>query len=233
VEAANAGYLEVVSTYIHLNPARAGLIEIGKERLKSYRWSSYPWYVASGGRAPAWLKRERVMQGLGLASGDRRGYAAYIEGRVLELGLKAGRKGLEAQWRQLRRGWYVGGDGFFGQLRRRLEKAVRGRRRESHSGAARRAHDELAAEKILEAGLKALGLTRERLEPMRKGAPEKVALAGWIRERTTVSLRWVSERLRMGHSGNVSRGARRLPRKAARRVEQMKATLERLHQIEQ
>src|SRR5665213_1655480 len=50
VEAANAGYLEVVSSYIHLNPARAGLIEIGKERLKTYRWSSYPRYLAGEGK---------------------------------------------------------------------------------------------------------------------------------------------------------------------------------------
>jgi tetratricopeptide (TPR) repeat protein len=56
--------------------------------------------------------------------------------------VEAGRGGLEEQWRQMRRGWYVGGEGFFGELRERLEKAVRGRRRESHSGAARRAHDE-------------------------------------------------------------------------------------------
>ena len=61
VEAANAGYLETVSTYIHLNPARAGLIGIGKEKLKSYRWSSYPWYLNRAGKRPAWLKVERVL----------------------------------------------------------------------------------------------------------------------------------------------------------------------------
>src|ERR1035438_4875458 len=38
-----SGYFGVVSTYIHLNPARAGLIEIGKEPLRRYRWSSYRW----------------------------------------------------------------------------------------------------------------------------------------------------------------------------------------------
>ena len=228
VEAANAGYWEVVSTYIHLNPARAGLMEAGKERLKGYRWSSYPWYLAAGGRGPEWLERERVMGSLGLAPEDRRGYEAYIEGRVLEIGMQAGGEGLEEQWRQMRRCWYVGGEGFFGQLRKRLEKAVRGRRRESHSGAARQAHDELAAEKMLETGLKALGLRMEGLSAMRKGAPEKVALAWWIRERTTVSLRWVSERIRMGHSGNVSQGARKLSRTGARKLKQMKSVLEQI-----
>jgi len=35
---------------------------------------------------------------------ETRGCEAYIEGRVLELGSKAGRKELDAQWRELRRG---------------------------------------------------------------------------------------------------------------------------------
>jgi REP element-mobilizing transposase RayT len=42
VEAANAGYLETLTTYIHLNPARAGLIAIGKERLSNTRLSLPP-----------------------------------------------------------------------------------------------------------------------------------------------------------------------------------------------
>jgi REP element-mobilizing transposase RayT len=233
VEATHAGYWEVVSTYIHLNPARAGLIEAGKERLKGYRWSSYPWYLTVGGRGPEWLHRERVMESLGLAPEDRRGYESYIEGRVLEIGMQAGRGGLEEQWRQMRRGWYVGGEGFFGELRNRLEKAVRGRRRESHSGAARQAHDELAAEKMLQTGLKALGLKMEALKAMRKGAPEKVALAWWLRERTTASLRWVGERLRMGHSGNVSQGARKLRRTGAQKLKQLKSVLEQISEKEQ
>ena len=36
--------------YIHLHPARAGLVRIGKESLKRYRWSSYPRYLSPAGR---------------------------------------------------------------------------------------------------------------------------------------------------------------------------------------
>ena len=36
-----ANYFPVVGTCIHLNPAGAGLIRIGQERLKRDRWSSY------------------------------------------------------------------------------------------------------------------------------------------------------------------------------------------------
>jgi putative transposase len=45
VDGAKGNYLGVVSTYIHLNPARAKLIQIGHERFDRYRWSSYPWYL--------------------------------------------------------------------------------------------------------------------------------------------------------------------------------------------
>jgi putative transposase len=40
VEADSAEYFQTVSTYIHLNPARAKLIRIGEEKLWRYPWSS-------------------------------------------------------------------------------------------------------------------------------------------------------------------------------------------------
>src|SRR5439155_15177234 len=95
-------YLQVVSTYIHLNPARARLIRVGEERLKSYPWSSYPAYLR--GKGFPWLDWQPVLGALGLKSGDSRGYEAYLEGRVLELASRGGRKELEEEWKRLRRG---------------------------------------------------------------------------------------------------------------------------------
>jgi REP element-mobilizing transposase RayT len=232
VEAGDEGYWEAVSTYIHLNPARSGLIQIGKERLTRYRWSSYGWYVGRNGRVPGWFCRERVMGSLRLGPEDRRGYEAYMEGRVLELGLKAGRADLEEQWKALRRGWHVGSRGFMETLCERIERAMGGRRRESHSGQAKREHGQAAAEKLLAEGLAVLGLKNEDLPRMRKGAAEKVALAGWLRERTTVSLRWLGERLAMGHYSNVSHGEDRLGARALRKVEPMRRKLNRLPEKE-
>src|SRR5829696_2716098 len=105
-------YLQVVSTYIHINPARAGLIKIGEQKLQSYCWSSYPLYLNGKRGAPVWLCRQRVLDSLNLPQTDGHGYAAYMEGRVLELGLKGRRKELEAQWKALRRGWYLGAREF-------------------------------------------------------------------------------------------------------------------------
>src|SRR5437879_7300634 len=116
------------------------------------------------------------MGSLGLAEKQGRGYEAYIEGRVLELSSKAGRKELDEQWKALRRGWYVGGESFAEKLKEGLQKAVQGRRRESHSGPAKAAHDQAAAEQSLAHGLRAIGLDRSALQELPKGAPEKLVL---------------------------------------------------------
>jgi hypothetical protein len=105
-------YLQVVSTYIHLNPARAHLIKIGQELLRSYCWSSYPAYVRPRSGAVPWLVQQRVLGSLGLGPTECKSYEAYLESRVLELGTKAGRKELEREWKALRRGWYVGTESF-------------------------------------------------------------------------------------------------------------------------
>jgi putative transposase len=205
-------YLQVVSTYIHLNPARAGLIEIGEQKLKSYCWSSYPFYIAGSTGAPAWLCCQAVLDSLGVRHAQRKGYEAYMEARVLELGIKAGRKELEEQWKVLRRGWYVGTREFGRDLEKQLDKARSGRRRESHSGPARQAHDEAAAEAMIVAGLRALGLEETQLTHLPKGAPEKAGLAWLVRQRSTVSLRWVSQRLDMGDYTRVSQAVSRVDR---------------------
>src|SRR5271168_3635592 len=70
IDGKEPGYFEVVGSYIHLNRARAGLIRIGREPLKRYRWSSYPAYVSRSVPATPWLCRERVLAASGLAEGD-------------------------------------------------------------------------------------------------------------------------------------------------------------------
>jgi len=219
-------YFQVVSTYIHLNPARAKLIQLGKERLKVYPWSSYPMYLRGGG--PDWLERNRVIGSLGLKLRDGRGYEAYIEGRVLELASKAGREGFDEEWKSLRRGWFVGDSEFRGRLAARLEKALKRRRRESHSGSAKAAHGEAEAERRLERGLGHLGLTPRDLKDLPKAAAEKVVMAWWLRETTTVSLRWVSERLGMGHYTRVTQAISRMKHRPARKHEKLRRQLLRL-----
>jgi hypothetical protein len=144
---------------------------------------------------------------------------------VLELGSKAGRKELEEEWRALRRGWFVGAKDFGENLQERMEQALQGRRRESHSGAARVEHDAAAAERQLAGALKLLGLGPEALAKLPRGAPEKVALAWWLRERTTVTLRWAAERLGMGHYTRVTQAVSRMKHRPGRRLKQIQQRL--------
>jgi len=232
VDGQDEDYFPVVSTYIHLNPARAGLIRIGEERLKRYRWSSYPWYLNRAGKRAGWLSTDRVLGSLGFGPEAVKGYEAYIEGRVLELGSKAGRKELEEEWEALRRGWYVGSEGFLEKLQGQLEQVMKGRRRESHSGEAKVAHDEAAAERELQRAFRTLGLDEDAVKRLAKGAAEKAVLAWWVRRRTTVSLRWVSERLKMGHYSRVTQAIRRAECRPGRKINQIKHKLARLESLE-
>jgi hypothetical protein len=63
VDGEQGNYFGVVSTYIHLNPARAKLIRIGKESLARYPWSSYPAYVCEGGRLSSGVAADRACDG--------------------------------------------------------------------------------------------------------------------------------------------------------------------------
>ena len=152
VDGAEGNYWAVVSTYIHLNPARAGLIRIGQERLSSYRWSSYPDYLkVLAPRAP-WLVTAQVLGSLGLAPEEVEGDEAYVEARVLELGMQAGREELAQQWKVLRRGWCLGGAAFKERMLTLVGGPLRQGRRHSYSGPAKREPGEAEAERLLARG---------------------------------------------------------------------------------
>ena len=121
----------------------------------------------------------------------------------------------------------MGGAGFLAKLEAPLAGACAGRQRESQSGPGKAAHDEAAAERALALALGALGLSRAELEQMPKSAPEKLVLAWWLRQRTTAPLRWVSERLAMGHFTRVSQAISQVKRRPGRRHEQIQRRLSR------
>jgi len=225
IDGASPGHLDVVGTYIHLNPARAGLLHAGEEPLRKYRWSSFPWYVKGLRQGPPWLRRDRLFGALGLREEHGKRYEAYIESRVLELGLKTGRQGLEEKWKALRRGWYVGEASFLQRLEEKLGALVAGKKRESHGGGARQAHSESAARQLLADGLSALQMSRADLLALPMGAAEKTVLAWWLRGRTTVSLRWVGQALAMGHYTRAAQAVSRMRRSPARKLEKLKQRL--------
>jgi len=200
-------YFETVSTYIHLNPVRAKLVRLGAgQKLRSYRWSSYPAYVT--GSRPSWLEVERVLRETGAGGNNRTGrrrYEAYVESRALEVE-QQGRPAeeLEEEWRRIRRGWYLGSESFRDRLLEGLGQVLHGKRKESLGGEGVRERLGQDAEEELHWAMSVLGWQEGELVDGAKGSERKQVLAWWLRKRTVVGRAWIAERLRMGHLTRVT-----------------------------
>jgi REP element-mobilizing transposase RayT len=205
VESGTAHYFSVVSTYIHLNPARAALFDLHRGRLEDYTWSSYPGYLQPD-RRQQWLCVERVLGAYDLAD-DRRGrleYRRFMEEQVA--GIVSGDDCAEADQdrSRIRRGWYLGSESFVDSLLDRLDGIRSAKASGSLAGDAVDEHEERQAERLLEIGMMRLSLSSESLGVLAKGASEKRVLAWYVRSRTTVSNAWLAQRLSCGHPGNIS-----------------------------
>lgn len=201
-------YFSVVSAYIHLNPVRAGLLRLGEQPLTSYPWSSYPFYFKGPEDRPAWMQVERILGELGCLAADdhsRQSYTTYMECCASEWGTPKGRQRLEKQWHMIRHGWYIGSKDFRNQLLVEVGRIRHLHQPASYFGGAKSAHDEQAAEALLELGLRRLGFSVSQIQMKAKGAPEKQVLAWWLRRRTTMSRQWISDRLRMGDESRVTK----------------------------
>lgn len=207
IEAERPEYFRIASDYIHLNPARARLLDGAKPDLLSYAWSSFPLFVKEA-RLPEWLRRERVFGSAELSdegAGSRRRYRAWMARRTHEV-LDLEETEEQAQkWRKLQRGWYLGSENFRDRLMDRVDGIVAGRKRNSYRGENLRTHDEREAAKLLSAGLDRLRLTARMVVALKKTDPRKQALAWLIKTRTVVRDEWLIARLEMGHRSNISR----------------------------
>ena len=83
VDGSGNGYLKTVCDYVHLNPARAGLVN-PKQALESFEWSSWPAYLKAPSRRPPWLRVDRLLGEYRLPKDSvagRRQLAEVLEGR--------------------------------------------------------------------------------------------------------------------------------------------------------
>jgi len=199
VDPQEGDHFVTLSDYIHLNPVRAGLVRL-EDRLYDYRWSSYPAYVAAGGRA-SWFEPRRVLGELGLednAAGRRR-YAERMRRRAVEC------RSESAELERLRSSWCLGSASFRERILGLMEAAGERIRHGKVDGAIRRSHSRKEAERLLELGLEHFQLTPEALAGLRKNDARKRALARAIRGRTAVENKWIAQSLHLGHASAVSR----------------------------
>ena len=212
VDADTPGYFRLASDYIHLNPARAGLLVRQNNDLSTFPWSSFPAFVKQRKLVWPWLRRIRVFASHELqdeAAGSRSRYAAYMERRVAELFAQSESPAREKQWRSLRRGWYSGSELFRDQLLERAESAVKGTRRDSYEKGGLQLHDEHAAQRRLDEALKRLGVAIENVWGRRQNDAVKQAVAWWVKHQTVVGDEWICRKLHMGSRMNVHRAVNR------------------------
>jgi REP element-mobilizing transposase RayT len=193
VDGSGNGYLRTVGDYVHLNPVRAGLIA-PTESLQRYQWSSFGEYLKPPEQRPPWLRVDRLFGEKGIpgdTAAGREQFAALSERR---------RADNEADYEALRKDWILGSEAF----RRELLAAATERIGPSHYGAQRQETEAQKAERVITEQLSRLRWGEEQMLSRRKGDPAKVELALRLRQETSVSLKWIANRLRMGSWTYVS-----------------------------
>ena len=191
VDGSGNGYLKTVCDYVHLNPARAKLLR-PEEPLRAHPWSSWPEYLKSPGKRWPWLRVDRLLGEnripLDSAAG-RRQLETLLESRRAE---EAG-----ADYRRVRRGWCLGDKAFREELLGQMQERMGA----EHDGAERQETAEAQAEGMVEAALQRLRWREEDWGRRPKGDPAKVALAVRLRAETTMTVKWIADRLQMGSPG--------------------------------
>jgi putative transposase len=188
-------YLRQVCDYVHLNPVRAKMLK-EHEAVDAYPWSSCAIYLKPEGRRPPWLRTDRLLGEHGIVSEGARGR------REFSRRMEAARKEANNPQRlaQIRRAWKLGSEDFLDWIVEKVELRVG----EGHSRRQRDETEERKAERIVAEAMKRLGWTKVELVRRKKGDAAKVALARRLRDETTVSLKWIAEKLHMGTWTHVS-----------------------------
>jgi putative transposase len=194
VDGSGNGYLRTVCDYVHLNPVRAKLLA-GGQALSTYRWSSYPLYLVTPGKRPGWLRVDRLLGEHGIPKDSKVGCREFA--RRMEQRQEQEKPG---QYKLLRRGWCFGNKAFRKELLGQMAERVG----QSHYGAERQESGEEKAERILVEELKRRKWGEADLLKRRKGDQEKVKMALRLRRETTMTLKWIAQRLQMGSWTHVS-----------------------------
>jgi len=139
VDGSGNGYLRTVCDYVHLNPARARLLQQA-HRLSDFPWSSYPAYLQPRSQRPAWLRVDRVLGEAGIPKDSSAGRDEFRK----RMELRRWEDNPE-MWKQVRRGWMLGSDTF----RKELLEAMRERASEYIAGAEIQESEEHKAKRII------------------------------------------------------------------------------------
>ena len=196
-----------VSRYIHLNPARAGLLNKQTPKLRAYQWSSFPFIAGRELLRPVWLDAKTTLRVYELPEDDaasRRKYAQRMELCARECMRGELDEELDEDRRQLMRGWYIGEKSFRDRMLDQLERSVAGKKADSLRGPTYREGMEAKARRIKRKAASQWGMSDTQLKALRKTDPRKQALVYVLRGSTSVSYDWLIKELDMGSISSVS-----------------------------
>jgi hypothetical protein len=104
------------------------------------------------------------------------------------------------EFKPVRRGWFLGGL----KLKKKLLTKMAADVGESHESEQRRESSEVLAERIVREELKKAGWSEADLAKYRKGAAAKASIAQRLKKETTMTLKWIAQRLKMGSASMVT-----------------------------
>jgi putative transposase len=209
VDASGGGYLETLIDYVHLNPVRAGLVDVqrGKGALE-FPWSSLAQgYGVAASRRPLWLA---VVEGLELfgyrdETRDRQRFVERLEKRALEDNgrVRGPNEGLQ---NTLQRGWYWGSR----QFREKMLKLVQriSSNRNYRSSILGRHKDRHEAEFWLEKAREHFAIEGRPLSQAPR--PARLGAAWVLHHRTNQPQSWIADQLGLHTAANVSQQIRRI-----------------------
>ena len=193
-------HLSSVIDHVHLNAFRLGIVTTS--RLAAHCWSSLRDYLQEPLSRRPWIRVEKGLGHMGYDHASYDGRLRYLE-RLEEIAVRfEGRSPLPGKGRTLhstlRRGWYLGGESFRGELIATRDSGA------TSAPAVNPLHGAESAQRLLSAGLAFVGLAYEGLENLRKSDWRKRAIGRAIRLRTTVPTEWIASNLRMGVPSRVA-----------------------------
>ena len=178
-----------VCHYIHLNPVRANMVEC--QKLESFRYSSFH---------QLWNPRKRWKFGVYWEFLDAAGHlddtpeGHHLYKDYLNWLSEEDDEQMKMGFERMCRGWYKGSKEFKEKVLQEQTDATANKVVEAEASEIR----ELQWDRLLPEVLLALGKESADILNDRKGAPWKVAVARYFREKYLAPHRWISARLQMG-----------------------------------
>jgi REP element-mobilizing transposase RayT len=150
------GYLLSLSRYVHLNPVRGKVIGRGdplerRNRLRSWRWSSYRGYSGLA-RPEPWIEQERVLGEVGGVQRRRLRYRRFVEEGLL--------REIENPWEAVQWQTALGREHFLQRLKDHVESRRQGHRELPALRALRRQPE---AQSILDCVARTYGCSKKNL----------------------------------------------------------------------